>query len=257
MRVRAGFSFLIVFALSASSFGAEIKPKYGPAKYPYATPLASSHDYFQSGKHSSPDFWALIGYYVPQYSGSACSAASLTMVLNAARAPLPKTADDKLILQQELVEKTPGHHWKERLSTAGYGLKMVHGVNLDLLREIAETVFRAHGFPKAEVEAVHVRDLSSKTLALAHQALTENEKSSGDFMIGNFNQQLYTDDSDAGHIAPVAAYDAEKKRVLILDPDRDWYEPYWISEQRFVEGMNTKDSETSDFRGYILVKLNR
>ena len=86
--------------------------------------------------------------------------------------------------------------------------------------------------------------------------MIENEKSPNDFIVANFNQKVFTVDTDAGHIAPVGAYDAEKRRVLILDPDREWYEPYWVSEERFIEGMNTKDSENNQFRGYLVIQLN-
>jgi hypothetical protein len=235
------------------------KPKYGPAAKPFATTLFSSHSYFQSPKHPSPDFWALIGYYVPQYSGAACSAASITMALNAARAGLAKGSEQKLILQPELVDQSATEHWpdnwKDRLSLEGSGPKKIHGVSLDALRDITESAFRANGFPNAQVKAVHVRDLSAATLALVHHALVENEKSANDFILANFNQQIYTDDAEAGHIAPVGAYDAEKKRVLILDPDREWYEPYWIDESKFIEGMHTKDGELDDFRGFLTIKL--
>jgi hypothetical protein len=243
-------------SLSPTAFADAPKPKYGPTGKPFATTLFSSHHYFQTAKHGAPDFWALIGYYVPQYNGAACSAASITMALNAARAGLAKTADDKLILQPELVEKTTTDHWKDRLSEAGFGPEKAHGVSLDKLREIAEAVFKENGFPHVQVTATHVHDLSKKTLDTLHAALVENEKSAGDFILANFNQKAFTDDSDAGHIAPVGAYDAETRRVLILDPDREWYEPYWVDEKKFAEGMNTKDSETSDDRGYITIQLD-
>ena len=254
MRISGYLISLIVFSLSSSGFTAEVKPKYGPANHPYATPLAEAHDYFQSSKHPAPDFWALIGFYVPQYSGPACGTASITMVLNAARVHVSKTSDDKVIMQPELVEKTPGHGWKERMSTAGLGIKLIHGMHLGVLHELAEAAFKGNGFPNVQIEEVHVNDVSSKTLAQVHQALVENEKNPGDFMIASFDQKYFTDDSEAGHIAPVGAYDADKKRVLIMDPDREYYEPYWVSEQRFVEAMYTHDSESGKFRGFVVIK---
>jgi hypothetical protein len=231
------------------------KPKYGPAGKPFATTLAMSHDYFLSPKHPSPDFWALIGHYVPQYNDAACSAASITMILNAARAELPKTSDDKLVIQPELVEKTQVHNWKERLSTEGYGPQKVHGTSLDVLRDVAEAAFKANGFPNVQVTAVHVSDDSTKTRALVRKLLADNEKSAKDFILANFNQKSYTDDADVGHIAPIGAYDATKKRVLVLDPDRQWYEPYWVAEDQFIRGLNTMDSEGKSYRGLLHVKL--
>lgn len=247
-----------MYALLSFSVFADVtnvKPKYGPAKNPFATTLTSSHEYFQSSKHKAPDFWALIGYYVPQITESACSVASVTMILNAARAHMAKAADDKLILQTSLIEKSP--EWNARINKEGWGVKKAHGTSLDLLRDLTETAFRANGFLDIEVKAIHVRDLSDKTLKTVHDALVENEKSAFDFMIANFSQKNFTDDADAGHISPIAAYDAKTKRVLILDVDRDWYEPYWVEERKFIEGMNTKDGEKDDYRGYLVIKIGK
>jgi hypothetical protein len=260
MRIRNFGALVTLIGLTAmDSYGLDspaTKPKFGPAGSPYAITLSASHGYFQSVKHPAPDFWALIGYYIPQYSETACSAASLSMVLNAARTSLLKTSEDKLILQPNLVEKTDVEHWKERLSEPGYGPKKLHGTTLEVLRKIAEKAFQDNGFTKAAVEAVHVNDLSEKNLSKIHQLLITNEKSSNDFILANFNQQTFTDDSDAGHFAPVGAYDSETKKVLILDPDREWYEPYWVSEKKFVEGLHTKDSENDDYRGLLVIRLN-
>ena len=245
---------LCVFsATSISAIAADVKPKYGPTKTPVATTLAASHEYLQSSQRAAPDFWAMIGYYAPQITDSACSVASVAAVLNGARAFVAKTADDKLITQAALLEKN--EEWKARISKEGWGEKKAHGTSLDFLRDLTESAFKANGFLNVEVKAVHVRDQSPKTLKAVHDALVENEKSAQDFIIANFNQKNYTDDADAGHISPVGAYDAKKKRVLILDTDRDWYEPYWISERAFIEGMNTKDNEKNDYRGFLVIKL--
>jgi hypothetical protein len=247
-----------LFSFSLCSFAGEAahpKPKYGPEGKPYVTTLAANHDYFLSTKHLSPKFWALIGYYVPQYTEASCSAASISMVLNAARAQLPKTSEDKLILQPDLVEKVTTQHWKERMSKDGYGDKKLRGTSLDTLREITEAAFKTYGFLSVKVEAVHVRDLSEKTLSQIHQALIENEKSPGTFLVSNFDQKVFTDDSTAGHFAPVAAYDSAHKKVLIMDPDREWYEPYWADEKRFAEAMHTQDDEIKDYRGYLIIRL--
>jgi hypothetical protein len=74
-------------------------------------------------------------------------------------------------------------------------------------------------------------------------------------LISNFNQKVFTDDSEVGHFAPVGAFDPEKSRVLILDPDREYYEPYWVSVNDFIDGMNTKDSSGDQYRGYLSITL--
>ncbi|MBI2981936.1 MAG: hypothetical protein HYY44_06555, partial [Deltaproteobacteria bacterium] len=128
------------------------------------------------------------------------------------------------------------------------------GVSLDQLGELLAESLRAYG-KTAQVEVVHVEDESPETKKKLQRILNENEKSAKDFVIANFLQGVYTGDAMAGHIAPVGAYDVKKRRVLIMDPDREWYEPYWVSEETFLAGMFTKDSKSGKSRGYIFVRL--
>jgi hypothetical protein len=85
--------------------------------------------------------------------------------------------------------------------------------------------------------------------------LLENEQSRKNFILVNFNQQAFTDDADAGHIASVGAYDSTQRRVLILDPDRHYYEPYWVGIETLVTGLNTVDKSTQKPRGYLWIEL--
>lgn len=246
----SGILALAAFA-SAVTLGAETKPKYGPAASPKATPIGLSPGYFQLQKHPAPDYWALTGYYVPQFNGYACSVGAVTMAVNAARVRMAKTADDKVVTQPDIIEKVKAEHWKERVTEVGY--QGVHGVELDALGKITEAAFREYGFPKAKAKVVHVNDTSAATKKALVDALVRNEKSDRDFILANFNQQAFTDDADVGHIAPIGAYDAALGRVLIMDPDRDYYEPYWVSVDAFLAGMATKDKSVNAFRGYVIV----
>ena len=56
-------------------------------------------------------------------------------------------------------------------------------------------------------------------------------------MLIYYNQGVVTGDWDGPHISPIAAYDAERRRVLILDVDRQWYGPYWTSDEKLLEAM--------------------
>ena len=252
---RLALPILTLILAAAIASGAEVKPKYGPAGHPRATPLALSNAYFREPGHAAPDFWALIGYYVPQQNGASCSAASVSMIINAARARLTKTADDRVLSQDILLDRVDVEHWKARLSLPGY--LGHHGVTLDQLGNIVEATFKKFGFPNFEMRVIHVNDTSAATKKALHQALLENEKSDRDFILANFDQKVFTDDAEAGHIAPVGAYDAAHRRVLILDPDREYYEPYWVSERTFLEGMATRDPGAAKNRGYVWIRLSR
>lgn len=230
---------------------AETKPKYGPLGHAKATTLWASHGYFQTAKHPAPDFWALIPYYVPQQNEKSCSVASVSMVVNAARVGVALTADDKLALQSELLKKVQVGVWDKCVGPVGRGIK-----DLEQLRTFLKESLEAYGVKVASIEVMHV-EKSETSKKQVHEALVQNEKSSQDFIVANFMQNAFTDDAEVGHIAPVAAYDAEKKRVLILDPDREYYEPYWVSESDFIAGMATFDEGAGKNRGLLWVKLGK
>jgi len=237
-------SFLIALCLSLSvAFGAEPKPKYGRE----AKPLSQVHDYFK--RADAPDYWAIAPYYVPQRDGKSCSLGSVTMVMNAARASKDLTTDDELVTQDRLLEKAGNEFWKSALGTLG------RGVPLPKLGPIVEDSLRASGFSKFKVEVVHVENGSASNLVSLRQVLVENERSARDFIIANFDQGIYTGDTGGGHISPVGAYDSAKKRVLIMDTDRQWYEPYWVSDETFLRGMATVDKDSGKKRGYVWIKI--
>ena len=57
-----------------------------------------------------------------------------------------------------------------------------------------------------------------------------------------------------GHISPLAAYDADTDRFLILDVSRYKYPPVWVEAAALFGAMNTPDSDNDDkTRGYVVV----
>ncbi len=249
-------ALLLVALLSfpaAEAAGTTQKPKYGPM----ASRLPEDNKYVRM--NPAPDYWAMNSYYTAQQWGGACSLASLTMVVNGARVHDKLDSETELVTQAKLLEKVkaPLSSGKTWAQAVGAEPSFGKGVSLDELGPLTRLALEAYGVKVQSVEIVHVDKLDGATTAKIHAALVENEKSDRDFIIANFNQQVYTGDSEVGHIAPVGAYDSAKKRVLIFDPDREWYEPYWVSEETFAKGMATKDSAGKNFRGFVWVKLSR
>lgn len=56
-----------------------------------------------------------------------------------------------------------------------------------------------------------------------------------------------------GHISPVAAYDAESDRVLILDVARYKYPPVWITVSDLHAAMSAVDPDSNSVRGLVVV----
>jgi hypothetical protein len=211
--------------------------------------LALNHEYFR--QNPAADFWALIPYYVPERNNASCSLATAVMVVNAARAEQTLHAADGLATQKDLLAKLKNKTMEQKLSDTG------HGIDLEGLAKLVQSSFDIYGIKGARVTVVHVDQNEKETQKKIHRALIENEKSARNFMLVNYLQSTFTGDPEGavGQIAPVGAYDEKKKRVLILDPDRDWYEPYWVSEETLVAGMNTKNADVNQNRGYVWVEL--
>lgn len=211
-------------------------PKYGPAKAPRAVPLSVDHAYFAGA--TAPDFWALMPFYVGQMNDAACSVASVAMVVNAAvRAGRPGGNEDQNITQEALLEKVRAEHWKERVSLLGHLGR--HGLALSQLAATCEQALRAFGAAGARVSFA-AADGTGEGLARFRSALEENERSAHDAILVHFVQDELTDAPGGPypHISPIGAYDAASKRVLVLDVDRRWYEPYWVADELLWKAMS-------------------
>jgi Phytochelatin synthase len=218
-------------------------PKYGPL----AVPLSRSHEYFR--RAGASDFWSLAPYYVPQQDDRSCSLASLSMLVNAARRGQSLDSEQPLVTQPLLLQRVRSEVWARGLAPGG------EGVTLDQLAVLAEQSLHAFGF-RARAEVTHVVDRSAHALAQLRVRLAQNEAGGDDWLLINFDPGPYTGVGGYGHIAPVGAYDAALGRVLILDPDRTWYEPYWVADAVVLAGMATLDRVARQPRGYVFVSID-
>ncbi len=216
------------------------KPKYGPD----ATPLSVKHDFFRS--NPAPDFWSLIPFYLPQGNDRSCSLASVTMVVNGIRKSAALTSNDELATEADVLKRSKSPLWKKAVGKTG------GGVTLDQLAEVTRAALTGYELKKWEVELMRFDDPDA--LAKLRKVLKENAKSADDFVIVNFLQSAATGDADVGHIAPLGAYDEKTDSVLVLDPDRQWYEPYWSPVPALLKGMTAADSSSKKSRGLILVR---
>lgn len=246
MWVTAAMVFVLqTGTLFASEMG-KVKPKFGRQ----ATRLFHSNEYVR--KNPAPDFWSLMPYYWAQQNNASCSLATLTMVMNAARASQDLTVSDELATEKGLIKKLEGD---QRVKNVGDGKR---GLSLDELADVVGKTLKVYGFEHATLETVHVND-SPASLAQLKATLAMNEKSADDFVIANFLQSELTGDPEGaiGHISPIAAYDAKKSRVLVFDTDRQYYEPYWVSTETLLKGMATTDSGVGKTRGYVHIRLGK
>jgi hypothetical protein len=254
LNVKLNKLFLLVFILSCSSVNllfASTNPQNETRKPRYASGVVSiiqNHEYLRT--HDAPTYWQISPYYLPQSTDASCSSASAAMVINALRIPQMRYANQKLATAHSVVHRIQNNVWADDVKQGA------EGVSLDQLGSFLKQAIKAYHIPPIQLEIMHAIRVKSFAKNF-HQALLEGEKTGRTFIIVNFNQKLIGGTESVGHFAPVGAYDAKTKRVLIMDPDRELFEPYWVSEHRLVESMETKDSGGVKNRGFIIVKVLR
>ena len=218
------------------------KPRYAPG----VVSIVHSHDYIR--KHTAQTYWKISPYYLPQLTESSCSLASATMIINAARSDQVLYASQSLATQDSVVHRVKNKAWEHDVQSGG------HGVTLDQLGDILSQVLKSYHLKQFKINVIHTQNKSQETVSRLHHVLIENEKTGRSFMIANFNHKFFTGTESAGHFSPIGAYDSETKRVLIMDPYRALYEPYWVPEKLFLDSMVTVDDDAHAFRGYLLIR---
>jgi hypothetical protein len=203
---------------------AEEPPKYGPK----AVPLIRDHRYFRGS--AAPDFWRLMPFYVPQSNGFSCSLASMAMVFNAAARGAG--SPEQNITQESLLEGA----FPLRELVSAKGRRGRHGLTLEELGTAVGQTARSLGVRVL----VTAHSLENKTPEELRKILRSNEKNPDDFLLAHFVQDDLTGAAGGpyAHISPIGAYDSRTRRVLILDVDRLWYSPYWVSDEDLLASIN-------------------
>jgi hypothetical protein len=200
---------------------------------------------------AAPAYWALVPYYVGQYTECACSLASAVMVANAACADRMRSAGSKLITQQALLDAVGSAEWRAEVGHDGG-----QGVGLSHLGRLLDGSLKAVSAAPAEIETVPLHQGSAEALAAFRLALQDSEARPGRFIIANYYMAAVIGDGDYGHFSPIGAYDATRDRVLILDVYRVELEPYWVPVERLFAGMATVSRADGEPRGYLAIRLD-
>jgi hypothetical protein len=186
-------------------------------------------------------YWPLSIQFVTQKNQAYCGVASLTMVLNALGVPAPSTPEFepfKTFTQDNLLnDETEKVLPKEVLAKIG--------MTLDQIGQLL-TTFGV----KADIH--HAADTSlDEFRKLATEALSTPNR----YVIVNYLRRAIGQER-GGHISPVAAYDADTDRFLVLDVSRYKYPPVWVEADDLYAAMNTPDSDNQNrTRGFVLVAV--
>jgi hypothetical protein len=211
--------------------------KYGTE----AIPLSLSHESLSS---VSDTFWKIIPYYRAQSTNASCSIASVTMIVNALIPSYSLGRETKLFTEQSLLKLSGSKRWKEAVTSDGKGmsLKDLAAEITDILPKLGLTNFSA-GY----------RELLSETDAHAFKKAVLKQMNGEGWIIINYDQGLVMGIGNYGHFSPIASYWSEKNKILILDTDAGWYEPYWVEFETLINAMKKFDNDLKQARGYIWI----
>ncbi|MFH0997219.1 MAG: phytochelatin synthase family protein [Pseudomonadota bacterium] len=255
--MRVKFIAMLILGLTMMSginLPANEPAKYGPAGTPYAVPLSHDHKYLQDSQNTAVDYWNLAPFYVPQLNDLSCSVASVSMVLNGiVRAGRSLKAEDTNVTQSKLIETVNAVNWKERVMPGGFHGEV--GLTLDQLEAVVKQALRQYEVSNYEIDRVEVTNADATALEKFRHALAANEKNGRDFILIHFLQDVVTEAQGGPypHISPIGAYDETRKRVLVMDVDREWYEPYWVFDERLLLAMSKK-TERYGLGGYLWIR---
>jgi hypothetical protein len=216
--------FWMALIWSPGAGASEAKPRFGPD----AIPIERATRYLRT--HPASDYWTISPFYVPQDTDSACSVASIVIMLNALRG-VPARSDVEFVTQGALRAALSDERWTAETAQHGAGVTFA-----ELLKLVAQSL-HTYDLESYEIKVFKPTDASSESLARLRRILAANERSGKDVALIYFDQGVLTGDWDGPHISPIGAYDAGNKRVLVMDVDRRYYVPYWSPVSKVLESM--------------------
>ena len=158
-------------------------------------------------------------------------------------------AGDKLATQQDLLAAVNDAGWTFHCTDA-----QGHGASLREMAPIMEQAYAHYGVAGVAVEMVQVSDAGEAAVGF-RQALAAMEASAATQVALNFDGAPVYGQADYGHFSPAASYDAARDRLLVLDVDRGWYEPYWVPVDIMLTALATLSRKDGSPRGYLKVTL--
>nr|WP_276324164.1 phytochelatin synthase family protein [Anaplasma marginale] len=159
-------------------------------------------------------------------NGAFCGVASIIMVLNALSIPAPNAnVGDFLFFNQDNFFDNP-----ETTRIMTYEKISRSGMTLEELGKLLES------YP-VQAEVHHGSDLS---LDRFRSLITDNLETDNDFVLINYLRSSIGQEK-WGHISPIAAYDEDTDRFLILDVARYKYPPVWVKTEELWQSTRTLD----------------
>jgi hypothetical protein len=191
------------------------------------------------GAEAREAYFTLVSNYLTQQTQSFCGVASMVMVFNAMQLPAPEVpayAPYRTFTQDNVLDART-----EAILPRDTILKQ--GITLDQMGALLAV----------QPVNVTVRHASDSSLDSFRSEASSHLQQSGQFVLVNYFRNALGQQK-GGHFSPLAAYDKDSDRFLILDVARYKYPPVWVKAEELFAAMNTKDSDNDDkSRGYVLI----
>lgn len=181
---------------------------------------------------------ALFRHYVHQFTPAACSAATVTTVVNAVAEV--QGIRQPPITQQQLLEAVSTGHWRERMHPGGYHGR--RGLPLPLLTRVVEDSLAAWGLRYRRVTGIQAAKpgtpAARRGAAELRRRLHRFETLGDTLIIAHFDQGVALATLHIPHISPVGGYHGPSDTVTILDVDAD-QQPYAVSFDTFCRAIGS------------------
>ena len=205
--------------------------------HPAIEPLSPDDAYLLANPQSP--YWSLAPHHIQQMTECSCSLATTVMLLNA----LGATADES-----GLLDRLDDADWRQRIDP-----DRGHGLPLRFMAERWRAAFAAHDLDGWTAEVFPVAQPADAIPSL-RAALVAAEAGHAWVAVNFHLNRFYADGSEIGHWSPVAAYDAARDRVLLLDVYRKDYAPHWAPLPHLAEALAVRDPTTNEPRGYAVLR---
>lgn len=191
------------------------------------------------GAEAREAYFTLAQNFVTQQNQAFCGVASMVMIFNAMQLPAPAVPayDPYRTFTQDNVLDAATEAVLPRATILEQGITLDQLGALIALKPVKASLHHASASSVDEFRR------------MARDYLAREDH----FVVVNYLRKAIGQEK-GGHISPLAAYDAEEDRFLILDVARYKYPPVWVKADELFAAMNTvDDSNQGRTRGYVLV----
>jgi hypothetical protein len=190
--------------------------------------------------HDLDGYVRLSANFLTQKNQAFCGVASIVIVLNALDVSAPPAAEYEpyhTFTQDNLLDDRAEAILPREVVTR-------QGMTLDQLGRLL-------ALHPVQAEVHHAGE---GTLEAFRSAARDYLGDPGRAVIVNYLRKTIGEER-GGHISPLAAYDSEADRFLILDVARYKYPPVWVKTADLFAAMNTPDQvNNNQTRGYVLIR---